>query len=134
MFGALDTSTSGLIAQRTRAQATAANMANRFTLYDAQGNHAPFRRRIPILAAGDPSTGSGEGVHVRSIELDDAPFRRVYEPGHPDADGEGYVDYPNIDPTIEHVNMLEASRAYEANITAIEATKSMIQASLRLIA
>ena len=134
MFGALDSSTSGLIAQRTRAQTTAANLANRFTLYDAQGNHAPFRRRIPMLAAGDPLNGSREGVHVQSIEFDAAPFRRVYEPGHPEADGEGYVEYPNIDPTIEHVNMLEASRAYEANITAIEATKAMIQASLRLIA
>ena len=66
--------------------------------------------------------------------LDNAPFKKVFEPGNPNADAGGYVDYPNIDPTVEQISALEASRAYEANITAAEATKSMMQASLRLLA
>lgn len=134
MFGALNTSTSALVAQRTRMETIAANMANANSIYDAQGNYAPYRRRIPVFAAGDPSTGSDRGVHVQKIMLDDAPLRKVLEPGNPHADSEGYVYYPNIDSTVEKISALEASRAYEANITAAEATKSMMQASLRLLA
>ena len=134
MFNSLDISTSGLIAQRTRLEVTSANLANRYTITDAQGNYAPFRRRMAILASGDPSTGSGEGVHVREILQDQSDFRKVYEPGHKFADKDGYVFYPNIDPAMEMINALDASRAYEANITATEATKAMIQSSLRLLA
>jgi flagellar basal-body rod protein FlgC len=65
---------------------------------------------------------------------DTSPFRKAYEPGHPDADADGYVKYPNIDMAVEQVNALEASRAYEANITAMEVTKAMLNASLRIIA
>ncbi len=112
----------------------AANLANKDSIYDAQGGYAPFRRRVALLAPGDPVTGRGEGVHVREIVLDPSPFRKVYSPGHPAADAQGYVDYPNIDSAVEMVNALEASRAYEANITAAEATKSMLRSSLRLLA
>ncbi len=134
MFGALDVSTSGLIAQRTRLDAIAGNLANRFTTHDAAGGFGPYRRRIVEFAAGDPSNGSADGVHVSGIKLDQSPFRKVLEPGNPDADKDGYVSYPNIDPSIEMINALEASRAYEANITAVEATKSMINSTLRLLA
>jgi len=134
MFGSLNVSTSALVAQRQRLEVIAGNMANRSTVEDAQGNYAPFRRRIPVFAPGDPSSGSGQGVHVSRIELDDSPLRKVYDPGHPFADGDGYVDHPNIDPSIEMINAIEAMRAYEANITAVEATKSMLQATLRLLA
>lgn len=134
MFGSLDVSASGLIAQRTRLEIVAANIANKDAIYDAEGNYAPFRRRVAVLGSGDPSTGRGEGVHVREIMLDPSPFRRVFEPGHPNADGQGYVRYPNVDTSLEMVSALEASRAYEANITAAEATKSMMQSSLRLLA
>lgn len=134
MFGSLNTSTSALVAQRTRLETIAANMANANSIYDAQGNYEPYRRKIAVFAPGDPSTGSEQGVHVRDIMFDDAPLRKVYEPGHPEADEEGYVNYPNVDPTMEMINALEASRAYEANITAAEATKSMIRSSLRLLA
>ncbi len=134
MFGVLDVSTSGLVAQRVRMQTIAANMANQDAIFDAKGNYAPYRRRIPIFAHGDPATGNSEGVHVQKILFDPAPFKRVYEPGNPVADEQGYVDYPNIDPAMEMVNALEASRAYEANITTAEATKSMLQSSLRLLA
>jgi len=134
MFGSLDISTSGLIAQRTRMEVIAANLANQNSIYDAKGNYSPYRRRVPVLAPGDPATGNQGGVHVQNILLDPSPLRQVYDPGHPNADSKGYVQYPNIDSSVEMINALEASRAYEANITAAEATKSMIQSSLRLLA
>jgi len=134
MFGALDISTSGLVAQRTRMNVIASNLANQNSIYDADGNYSPFQRKLAIFAPGDPGTGSDDGVHVREILVDESPFRRKYEPGHPEADPEGYVNYPNVSPVIEQINALEASRAYEANITAAEATKQMLQSSLRLIA
>jgi flagellar basal-body rod protein FlgC len=86
------------------------------------------------MAPGDPTTGEANGVHVKNIELDMSDFRKRFEPDSPYADVDGYVEYPNIDPAMEMVNALEASRAYEANITAAEATKSMLQSSLRLLA
>ena len=134
MFGVLDISASALTAQRTRLNVIAANMANQNTTHDADGNYAPFRRRIAILATGDPTTGSSQGVPVQEIQMDPAPFRKAYEPGNPDADSEGYVNYPNIDPAMEMINALEASRAYEANITVAEATKGMLNAALQLLA
>ena len=133
MFGSLNTSTSGLVAQRIRMETIAANLANKNTIEDANGNYAPFRRRIPIFAAGDPSKGASSGVHVDEIMLDSSPFRNVLDPSHPFADKDGYVKYPNIDTTTEMINAIEATRAYEANITAAEATKSMMQSSLRLL-
>ena len=133
MFGALDTSTSGLVAQRTRAQAISANLANQNANFDQNGENNPFQRRIVVFAPGDPATGNAEGVHVREIKLDPN-FQLKYDPTNPAADANGYIKSTNIDPMMEQVNMLEASRAYEANIAAAEATKSMIQTSLRLLA
>ena len=75
-----------------------------------------------------------ESEGLERDHLDDSPFRRVHEPGHPDADAEGYLHYPNIDPAMEMVNAMEANRAYEANITAVEATKTMMNSALRLLA
>ena len=134
MFGSLDISTSALVAHRTRMQVIAANMANQDAIFDANGNYAPFRRRLAIFARGDPTTGKAGGVHVRRIMLDGSALRAKYEPGHPQADSAGNVYYPNIDPAMEMINALETTRAYEANITAAEATKSMLQSSLRLLA
>lgn len=134
MFGSLNISTSALVAQRTRMDVIAANLANRDAIYDAQGQYQPYRRKVAVFAPGDPSTGSAQGVHVKQIFQDMSPLQRRYEPGHPNADAQGYVNYPNVEPTYEMVNALEATRAYEANITAAEATKSMIQSSLRLLA
>ncbi len=133
MFGALDISTSGLVAQRTRMDTIAENMANQHSTMDANGNYAPFRRRLAVFSPGDPATGNDMGVHVREIMHDPAPFRKVHEPGHPHADEQGYVEYPNVDPMMEMVNAIEATRAYEANITAAEATKAMIDSALRLL-
>lgn len=143
MYGALDISVSGLIAQRSRMQTIAANIANADSILDPAGDPNAFRRRIAHLAPGDPASisrdGRSMGVHVSAITLDDSPFRRVHDPdhplafpdGHPDA---GYVYYPNIDTTIEQINALDATRAYEANIAAAEATKTMMSQALRLIA
>ena len=134
MFGSLDISTSGLVAQRTRMEVISANIANRDVIYDAKGNYKPFQRRMAIFSTGDPVSGRSQGVHVQKIALDGSPARKVYDPGHPQADAQGYVGYPNIDPTYEMVNAIDAKAAYDANITAAEATKSMLQSSLRLLA
>lgn len=133
MFGALDTSTSALVAQRTRAQAISANIANQNVNFDVNGENNPFQRRITVLAPGSPSTGNPNGVHVKEIMLDEN-YSQRYDPGNPAADENGYIRTTNINGMMEQVNMLEASRAYEANIAAAEVTKSMMQASLRLLA
>ena len=134
MFGALDTSTSGLVANRIRMETVAANVANANSITDKNGENNPFRRRIAILAQGDPSSGSSNGVHVQEIMLDRSPFQKKFDPNNPLADADGYIKTPNINPIYEQVNALEIARAYEANIQAAEATKAMMQSALRLIA
>jgi flagellar basal-body rod protein FlgC len=134
MFGSLDISASGLAAQRTRMDVIAANLANKDAIYDVKGNYAPYRRRFAEFAPGDPSSGSSMGVHVQKVAVDSSPLHPRYEPGSPLADAQGNVYYPNVDSTMELVNALDANRAYEANITAAETTKQMIQSSLQLLA
>ena len=133
MFGSLDVSVSGLVAHRVRLETIAANVANANSIYDADGNYAPYLRRFAVFAPGDPVSGKEEGVHVSRIMLDRSPFQAKLMLGHPAADAKGYVYFPNIDPTMEAINALEASRAYEANITAAETTKSIIQSTRRLL-
>lgn len=137
MYGNLDVSVSGMVAQRARIDAIAANLANRDAIADADGNPNPFRRKIAILMPGDPSAetpqGKALGVHVGKILEDQSDFRPVYDPGHPLADKNGNVLYPNIDPVMENVNLLEAARAYEANVAAAEASKSMVAQALRIL-
>lgn len=134
MYGSLEISTSALIAQRTRMNVISANIANKDVILNAQGEHEPFRRRVAILAPGDPATGNPQGVHVADIIEDPSPFLKRYEPGSPYADAGGYVEYPNINSVVESINAIEAARSYEANIAAIEATKSMISVALQMIA
>jgi len=135
MIGALDISTSGLIAQRTRLNVISNNLANQFSVFDADGNQEPYRRRIPVFAPGNPDSGSKAGVHVREVIEDQAPLKAIFVgKEHPLADDKGYMHTPNVDPTIEMANALEASRAYEANITAVEVTKSMLNAAVGLLA
>lgn len=133
MFGSLDISTSGLIVQRTRLNAIAGNLANQHTILKSDGGYEPYRRREVLVSAGDPRTGSSDGVHVAGIRLSDNPPIMKYEPHSEFADENGYVGYPDINPVVEQVNALEAMRAYEANIIAIEASKAMINTSLRMI-
>jgi flagellar basal-body rod protein FlgC len=87
-----------------------------------------------VFGAGDPQRGSALGVHVAAIESDTGPLQKRFEPGSPYADADGYVSYPNVSPIIESMNAMEAARAYEANISAAEATKSMISVALQLLA
>jgi flagellar basal-body rod protein FlgC len=134
MFDVLDIGASGLFAQRVRMDTIANNVANINTTRNEAGENVPFRRRMVMLSEGRSEDPSQPGVRVSKIEQDPSPFRRTFDPGHPDADTEGYVNLPNIDMSIEFVNMLEASRAYEANITMMETSKQMLNATLRLLA
>jgi flagellar basal-body rod protein FlgC len=132
MFDVLDVGASGLAAQRCRMDTIAGNLANINTTHDASGRVGPYRRRFAVFGAGQAGSDK-PGVHA-TVRLDKSPFQKRYEPGHQDADAQGYVSYPNIDLATEYVNMLEASRAYEANATMMEVTKAMMNSSLRLIA
>ena len=134
MFDILDTGASGLMAQRIRLDTIAGNIANINTTRDAAGKPDPYRRRFVVLAPGRADDPSLPGVHVQQVGIDPSPLIRRYEPGSPDADKDGYVSYPNIDLSIEYVNALEASRAYEANVTMMDTVKSMFNSSLRLLA
>lgn len=134
MFDSLDIGASALAAQRARMDTIAGNVANINTTRNERGELAPYRRRFVVFAPGQAGAEGRPGVHLKSIELDHSPFRKVHDPGNRDAGPDGYVQYPNIDLAIEQVNMMEASRAYEANVTMMETTKAMISATLRLIA
>ncbi|MEM9373017.1 MAG: flagellar basal body rod protein FlgC [Planctomycetota bacterium] len=138
MYGALDISTSGMVAQRTRMTVIASNLANANSLANDKGEYDPYLRKAAMFAAGDPDASGADGrslgVHVASIEVGEEPLRRAHRPGSPFADEDGYVMVPNINPTTEWVNAMEASRAYEANVAAAETTKSMVSQALRLLA
>lgn len=134
MYGLLDISASGMVAQRTRIDMATVNLANANSIIGPGEDNTPFRRRIAILATGDPRSGKPDGVHVQSIIQSDEAFTPKHMPSHPLADENGMVMTPAIDTTTELVNGMEASRAYEANVMAAEATKSLIASSLRLLA
>ncbi len=137
MFGAFDISTSALSAQRTRLETIASNIANVDSILSPEGKASPYRRLYPIFQAqgSDASGQSGSGVKVTQIKQDSSPFIRRYEPWNTAAaDKDGYVKYPNVNLSTEYINALETTRAYEANITAIETTKSMMAATLRVLA
>ncbi|MFG0284801.1 MAG: flagellar basal body rod protein FlgC [Phycisphaerales bacterium JB039] len=138
MYGALDISTGGMIAQRTRMATIAANIANARTLEDAEGNYAPYLRRQVMFAHGDPAGSTPDarrmGVHVAEIWADPESLVADHDPDSPHADERGYVMKPDINPAVERINALEALRAYEANVVAAEATKTMMAQAMRLIA
>jgi flagellar basal-body rod protein FlgC len=148
LFDALDVSASGLSAERLRMDVTAENLANAQTTRGAGGG--PYRRREVVLqeqaasfgatlaaatgAVGrGPSSGAPSGVEVAGIVQDPAPDRLVYDPGHPDANARGYVRLPNVNPVTEMVDLISASRGYEANVTAMQAAKSMFSKTLELL-
>ena len=137
MYGALDISTSGLIVQRTRLEAHTQNIINANTIADGQGKNVPFARRMVFIAAGDPSGRSAAaragGVHVASIGKD-ATTQVRHDPRNELADSNGYVKYPNINSAFEMMNVYDAQRAYEANLVAAEASKTMMAQALRLLA
>ena len=135
LFTALDISTSGLTAQRQRVEVASSNLSNTETSRQPDGSGA-YRRKDVVFQtmsfgkAMQQAGGGSVGVEVAAIVDDPKPFDRRFEPGHPDADKEGYVNYPNINSMEEMSNMMSAARSYEANIAAISIVKSMINRTL----
>jgi len=134
VFSAMEVAASGLSAERIRMNTIASNMANARTTRTEDGG--PYRRLDPVFQAvplrpDSPSQGVSL-VRVKSVNQDQNDPMRVYEPGHPDADAQGYVNYPNVNVVEEMVNMITASRAYEAGITTIDSVKAMAHAAVGL--
>lgn len=136
MFSSLDISTSGLVAQRTRLNAISSNLANMSTTRDENGRPNPYTPRYVTFATDTEvqTSGGGSGVRVASVEYSTDSPNMKYQPGHPDANGEGYVAYPAVDMTTEMVDAMQATRAYEANIGVMEITKDLGAQTLRIIA
>ncbi|KAA9006387.1 flagellar basal body rod protein FlgC [Paenibacillus spiritus] len=137
-------SASALTANRLRMDVISSNVANAETTRASvvDGKAVPYRRKMVVLESteGDSFSnilkskmGSGdEGVRVKSIVEDPSPLKPVYNPTHPDADSDGYVYMPNVDIAKEMVDMLSASRSYEANVTMLNATKAMVSKALEI--
>jgi flagellar basal-body rod protein FlgC len=152
LFGALDVSASGMTAERMRMDVIASNLANANTTRGANGR--PYQRQEVVLktagnggvAAGSGFTafggfasalsaagGGGQGVEVAQIATDTTPGRTVYDPGNPDANAQGYVTLPNVNSVTEMTDLITATRAYEANTTAINAVKGEAQHALDVL-
>lgn len=132
MIRALDISRSALVAQRTRLDVISANIANAEVTRQEDGTPIPYRRRYVTFATGDGQGGTG--VHVNAVRLDPSPFEKRYSPGHADADSEGWVQLPNVSITMEYVDAMAASRAYEANTAMMNLTRNMVQHAIRMFA
>lgn len=142
LFRAMEISTSALTAQRFRMDVISENLANAEVTRTANGG--PYRRRTVTMGSrtdkvsfaehlnGLNQDKIGSGVRIASVEEDMSDFKLVYEPNHPDANAEGYVSYPNVDTVTEMVDLMSASRSYEANVTAFNTTKSMALKALEL--
>ncbi len=145
LFGVMQLSGTALQAERIRAEVVAANMANADTTRTEDGG--PYRRQHVVFSATPMEQspfgktlaeqmdgGQGvEGVEVSAVTADSgAPLRR-YEPGHPDADSSGYVNFPDINPMTEMVDLMGATRSYGLNASAVQAEKGMLQASIDLV-
>jgi len=145
LFGAMEVSGSALEAERIRAEVVAANMANAETTRTADGG--PYRRQHVVFTSEAPQqsfasqfmgqTGSADvqagGVRVSAVVADQGPPLRRYDPGAPDADKDGYVSYPDINPLTEMVDLMGATRAYGLNSSAVQAEKGMVSASLDIL-
>lgn len=145
LISSMEISASGLSAQRTRLNVISQNLANANTTRTKDGG--PYRRQVTVFAAqpfashlqqsmASPSQPASkdprEGVLVDGIYYDNSDFRMVYDPGHPDADEAGYVRYPNVDVVTEMTNLIMASRGYEANVTAVNSSKTMAMKALEI--
>ena len=135
-FDMMDVSATGLSAQRRRMETVSSNLANANTTRTPEGG--PYRRLDLVFeAVPAPSFADTLGAAVRQVQVsevyeDQNPGRVRFEPGHPDADPQGYVTYPNVEPVVEMVNLLGAARSYEANLTVIEATKALMLRALEI--
>ena len=143
IFNSINVSASGLTAQRLRMDVVTKNIANVNTTKTPDGT--PYRRQVVEFKTKDGSRSFSDylkqttkgsvnstGVEVSSIKNDSSPYKKVYEPGHPDADESGYVSMPNVDIATEMANMISSTRAYEANVTALNGTKSMALKALEI--
>jgi len=141
LLGAISVSASGMEAQRIRAELITENMANADTTRTPDGG--PYRRKDAVFSTAPAessfagtlaefSAGGTQGVTVSNITVDQSDPERRYMPGHPDADADGYVAFPKINPSEEMVDLMGASRGYEANVAAISTVKDMIGRSLDL--
>jgi flagellar basal-body rod protein FlgC len=137
VFSAMEVAASGLTAERGRMNVIASNLANAQTTKGADGN--PYRRLDPVFVSSsvapgsfDPVLRSVNEVRLAGVRPDAAPGQLVYEPGHPDANAQGYVQYPNVNVVTEMVNLMTASRAYEAGVSSIESIKSMARSALKI--
>ena len=139
LFASLQVSASGMAAQRTRAELLVENMANAETTRTPEGG--PYRRRDAVFSTEMQSSPFSavfqnelaNGVGVADIVTDDREPERRYLPGHPDADANGYVEFPRMNPAEEMVDLLSASRSYQANVAAMSAVKDMIGHSLDIM-
>ena len=144
MFGGMEISASALTAQRLRMNVTAENLANAQTTRGADGQ--PYRRKEVVLqsvaqggfgaqlsAAMRGGSGRAGGVEVASVTEDQTNGKLVYDPSHPDANEQGYVTMPNVDTVTEMVDLIDAQRAYEANVTALQASKQMFAKTLEIL-
>lgn len=147
VFDAFNANASALTAQRLRMDVTSSNIANANSTrarVNENGEFEPYRRKMIALEPNGSSfksylhkarygeSSSATGVRASQIVDDTEPFRSVYEPEHPDADEDGFVDYPNVDPLKEMTDMMGASRSYEANITSLNTTKDMLLKALEI--
>src|SRR5262249_29639130 len=128
---AIAAAASGMRAQTTRMRIAAENVANANSTGERPGAE-PFRRRIPLLESTTLAQG-GVGVKVMGATRDMSSFRREYNPSHPAADAQGYVQLPNVDPLIEMMDLRDASRAYEANLNMIDAARTETSRALDLL-
>ena len=137
LITAMDINASGLTAQRRRVELSSANLANSQTTRTDEGG--PYRRKDVVFETASfqdslsaAMTNGVQGVQVSDVVEDQTPFDRRYEPGHPDADKDGYVSYPNVNVMAEMANLVSASKSYEANISAIGIVKAMIARTLEI--
>ncbi|HEY1101359.1 MAG TPA: flagellar basal body rod protein FlgC [Myxococcota bacterium] len=130
MLSSLNVAASGMSAERTRLDIASSNLANAETTRGPDGQ--PYRRMDPVFSAVEHDDGT-VGVQVASIRQDTSAPRPAYMPDHPDADANGYVQLPNVNPVHEVVNLMSAQRGYEANATAFETSKSLMQRALDIV-
>lgn len=129
-FGVFDVSASAMNAQRTRMNVIASNMANSHSTRTQEGG--PYRRKDVVFSSDGTGTAELSGVEVSSVVEDQSPPMMVYDPGHPDADAKGYVAMPNVNMIEEMVNMMLATRAYEASVAAFNMSKGIVLKSLEI--
>lgn len=139
IFNSIDVSSSALTAEKTRIDIIAKNMANANSTRATGGR--PYRRQMVVFQENKSklfeeylsektNKNQAKGVKISKIVEDDTPFKLKYEPGHPDANEEGYVEMPNVDTIKEMVDLISAQRSYDANITAMNSSKSMLMKAL----